>query len=92
MEVGFDYLALVGCIDAVVAVGCIEAVVAVGCIEAVVAVGCIEAVVAVGCIEAVAVWADYTEVADDMNFLVWVGYCFVVVVVVVHDDFPVFAR
>ena len=47
---------------------------------------------AVGCIEAVAVWADYTEVADDMNFLVWVGYCFVVVVVVVHDDFPVFAR
>ena len=87
MEVGFDYLALVGCIDAVVAVGCIEAVVAVGCIEA---------VVAVGCIEAVAVWADYTEVADDMNFLVWVGYCFVVVVVVVvvvvHDAFPVFAR
>ena len=75
MEVGFDYLALVGCIDAVVAVGCIEAVVAVGCIEAV-----------------AAVWADYTEVADDMNFLVWVGYCFVVVVVVVHDDFPVFAR
>ena len=79
MEVGFDYLALVGCIDAVVAVGCIEAVVAVGCIEAV-----------------AAVWADYTEVADDMNFLVWVGYCFVVVVVVVvvvvHDAFPVFAR
>ena len=73
MEVGFDYLALVGCIDAVVAVGCIEAVVAVA-----------------------AVWADYTEVADDMNFLVWVGYCFVVVVVVVvvvvHDAFPVFAR
>ena len=79
MEVGFDYLALVGCIDAVVAVGCIEAVVAVGSIEAV-----------------AAVWADYTEVADDMNFLVWVGYCFVVVVVVVvvvvHDAFPVFAR
>ena len=73
MEVGFDYFALGGCIDAVVTVGCIEAVVAVA-----------------------AVWADYTEVADDMNFLVWVGYCFVVVVVVVvvvvHDAFPVFAR